>query len=159
MIKKALPRRAVAFGTALAAAALAAATVAPAASADTTRTLNLAFTCATGEPYGLSVDTYNGSAWSGWYYPSGSSYAVGTTKYFSVSISASAQILDFQPSYCDNEPTLPNANYMWEGDDYALPGGTAPIDATGSCNDYEYSAGFNENFLFYVCTLSSLTTG
>jgi hypothetical protein len=157
MIKGRLRRGAFAFGTVVAAAALASIALSPAASAQGTRTLNLALTCSTGEPYGLAVDTYDGS-WSGWYYPSGSSYAVGTTKYYSVSIDAGATLLEFQPSYCDNEPTLPNANYMWEGDDYGLTAGTSAISATGNCDDYEYSAGYDVNYLFYVCTLSSLTS-
>lgn len=57
-------------------------TTAPAASADTMRTLNLSLYCATGEPYGLSVNTG-----SGWYWPDGSSYVAGRVKYFTAGTS------------------------------------------------------------------------
>jgi hypothetical protein len=155
MIKSGLRRRAVAFCSAIAAVLLVALATSPPASADTMRTLNLSFTCDTGLPYGLLVDTYNGSSWSGWYGPSGSSYAVGTTKYFTVSIPASAVLLEYQPTYCDNEP--PPYSPMWEGYDYGLSAGTSTINATGRCQDYTYSPGYNVTYLFFYCSLSSLT--
>jgi hypothetical protein len=158
MIKRGLRGRAVALSAAIAAVLLAALALSPAARADTTRTLNLSFYCDTGLPYGLLVDTYNGSAWSGWYSPPGSSYAAGTTKYYSVSISSSAVLLEFQPTYCDNEPSDAGYNYMWEGDDYGLSAGTSTINATGGrCADYTYSVGYGVEYPFYVCTIGSLT--
>jgi hypothetical protein len=66
----------------------------PSASADSTRTLNLAFSCTTGLPYGLLISNS-----SSWYVPSsGSSYAVGNTKTYTLPISASATSLAFQPT-------------------------------------------------------------
>jgi hypothetical protein len=104
MIRRGLRRRAIVLCSAIAAVLLAAFTVPPAASAGTMRTLNLAFTCDTGLPYGLLANTSNGFSWSGWYVPSGSSYAVGTARYSTVSIPSSTVLLDYQPTYCDNEP-------------------------------------------------------
>lgn len=77
MVKMSLRGGRRAFFAILASVGLASLAVAPAASADTLRTLNLAYSCATGLPYGLEVNTG-----SGWYYPNGSSHASGTTKYF-----------------------------------------------------------------------------
>ena len=124
--------------------------LAPAASADTTRTVNLAYSCATGLPYGLEVNTG-----SGWYYPDGSSYAVGTTKYFTVYISASAGSFAFQPSFCDNQPQV-NSYPMWEGYTYSITPGTSTINATGYTNDFEYDySGYR--YLFYYSSISSLS--
>lgn len=131
----------------LAAAGLASLAVSPTASADTTRTLNLAFSCATGLPYGLQVNTG-----SGWYYPDGSSYAVGTTKYFTVFIPASASTLAFQPGFCDNQP-INGGDPLWTGYTYSITPGTSTINATGYCNDYTYSY-YGSTYLFYSCSLS-----
>jgi hypothetical protein len=144
-------RRGRAFGATLAAVGLAALAMPSAASADTMRTLNLAFSCATGLPYGLEVNTG-----SGWYYPNGSSYASGTTKYFTVYIPASASMLEYQPTYCDNQPT--GGGYpMWEGYSYGISPGSSTINATGGCQDYNYSVGYGVTYLFYYCSISSLS--
>lgn len=139
-----------AFFAMLATVGLASLAVSPAASADTMRTVNLAFSCATGLPYGLEVNTG-----SSWYYPNGSSYAVGTTKYFTVYIPASASTFAFQPSYCDNQPT--GGGYpLWEGYTYNITPGTSTINATGYVNDYNYDySGYA--YLLYYCSLSSLS--
>jgi hypothetical protein len=134
----------------LAAVALASLAVPPAASADTMRTLKLAYSCATGLPYGLEVSTG-----AGWYYPDGSSYAVGTTKYFTVYIPASASTFAFQPSYCDNQP-MSRSYPIWQGATYSITPGTSTINADGYCNDYTYDySGYT--YLFYYCSLSSLS--
>jgi hypothetical protein len=151
MLTRGLRRRGAALCAAIGAVGLTSLAVAPAASADTMRTLNLAFSCSTGLPYGLEVNTG-----SGWYYPSGSSYAVGDVKYFTVSIPASAGSLAYQPSFCDNQPT--GGGYpLWEGYTYGLTPGTSTVNASGNCNDYNYSVGFGVTYLFYYCSLSSLT--
>jgi hypothetical protein len=108
------------------------------------RTFNLALTCYSGLPYGLAVDFG-----SGWYYPAGSSYASGETKYFSVYIPASAGSLAINTSYCDNE-TL---GATWEGYNYSITPGNSTIGANGYCEDQDVYPGA---FVRY-CSLSSLT--
>lgn len=152
MVNRALRGRRPAFIAVLAAVGLASLAVSPAASADTMRTMNLAFSCATGLPYGLEVNTG-----SGWYYPDGSSYASGTTKYFTIYIPASASMFEFQPSYCDGQPT----NYgspMWAGYTDSITPGTSTINATGYCNDYGYGYS-GSNYLFYFCSVNSQSYG
>jgi len=132
MIKPALRSRATALGSSVSALLLLAAAVPSPASADTMRTLNLAFSCATGLPYGMSVD--NGS---GWYYPNGSSYAVGTTKYFTVYIPASATEIAIDTGYCDGEQSQYwNAN--WHGTYSGLTPGTSTVNAYGYCDFDDY---------------------
>src|SRR5512140_1535297 len=100
MTKTSVRRKAPALGSAVAALlALGAAASSPAA-ADATRTLNVALSCATGLPYGMAVNVG-----SGWFYPNGSSYASGTTKYFTVAIPASASEIAIDTTYCDGEPS------------------------------------------------------
>src|SRR6185437_3163674 len=126
MIEASLRRKAVAFLTAIAAAALLAFATSPAASADTMRTLNLALSCDSGEAiaYGLSVN--NGS---GWYYPNGSSYLVGNVKYFTVFIPASATGLAIN-TFCDDGLVNPYGDGpFWEGYSYAINSGTSTISA------------------------------
>jgi hypothetical protein len=117
---------------AIAAVLLFAGTGAPAASADPTRTLNVALSCASGiVPFGLSVN--NGS---GWYYPNGSSYAVGGTKYFTVFIPAGASSLALDTMcYYDSSEYNGTAFYpagTWEGYTYSIVAGTSTINATAS---------------------------
>jgi hypothetical protein len=150
MVKKGARPRLVAFASALASGLLLSLAVAPAASADTTRTLNLSFSCGTGLPYGLQVNTG-----SGFYAPSGTSYAVGNTKYFTVSISASATSLQYMPYGCANQPAAssgPIPGYH----SYSLTAGTSTINASGICQDYSLSYG-GPAVLVFDCTISSLT--
>ncbi|WP_225848911.1 hypothetical protein [Streptomyces sp. HPF1205] len=144
MSRSGLRRRIAALGSAVAAVVLLAVAVPQSASADTMRTFNVALSCSTGLPYGLSVD--NGS---GWYYPDGSSYASGGVKYFTVYIPASASSLAINTSFCDNDPTTP----YWEGYRYSITPGTSTISANGYCNDeYVYPGPFVR-----YCSLSALT--
>src|SRR4051812_42341794 len=99
MITRRLRRRLVAFLSATSAVLLCTVAAPQAASADTMRTFQVALSCTTGLPYGMSVD--NGS---GWYYPNGSSYASGLVKYFTVYIPASASELAINTGFCDNQP-------------------------------------------------------
>jgi len=147
MVIRALRGRKQALLAITAAVGLASLTVSPAASADTTRTLNLAISCATGLPYGLEVNTG-----SGWYYPDGSSYAVGTTKYFTVYIPAGASTLAYQPGFCDGQPTWGEGPF-WEGYTYNITPGTSTINATGYINDYGYTYNGTTYILFY-CSMS-----
>lgn len=117
------------------------------------RTFNLALTCATGEPYALLISTSN----SGWYTPDYSSYAVGTTKYYSVQIPASATSIEYEPTYCDNEPSAGGYNADFYGYNYSIVPGTSTISANGYCNDYDESFGFGVTILIYADTLSSIT--
>jgi len=110
------------------------------------REFNLALTCYSGLPYGLAVNFG-----SGWYYPAGSSYASGETKYFSVYFPASASTLAINTSYCDNE-TL---GATWEGYYYSITPGTSTISANGYCQDEDL---YGDAFVRY-CSLSSLTYG
>ncbi|MGW5355116.1 hypothetical protein ACWERV_31935 [Streptomyces sp. NPDC004031] len=136
--------RLVALGSATAAALLLAAAAPQSASAETTRTLNLALSCSYGLPYGLSVD--NGS---GWYYPDGSSYASGGVKYFTVQIPASASSLAINTGFCETDPQTP----MWEGNRYTITPGTSAISANGYCLDeYVYPGPFVR-----YCSVSGLT--
>ncbi|MBS2966224.1 hypothetical protein KGA66_24480 [Actinocrinis puniceicyclus] len=151
MIKRGLHKRAAALCSAVATVGLASLAVAPPASADTMRTLNLAITCETGLAYGLEVDTG-----SGWYFPNGSSYVSGNYKYFTVYIPASASLLEYQPTYCDNQPTA-NSQPMWEGYSYSITPGTSTINATGYVTDYSYSVGYGYSYLFYFCAINSLS--
>lgn len=147
MVKMSLRGGRRAFFAILASVGLASLAVAPAASADTLRTLNLAYSCATGLPYGLEVNTG-----SGWYYPNGSSHASGTTKYFTVYISASASTLAYQPSYCDGQPNI-QGYPLWEGYTYNITPGTSTINASGYVNDYEYDY-YGYAYLLYYCSMS-----
>jgi hypothetical protein len=144
MAAKRLRKRLIAIFSAIAAVALVSLAAPQSASADTMRTFNVALTCTTGLPYGMSVD--NGS---GWYYPNGSSYASGTTKYFSVYIPASASSLAINTGYCDNQPQTP----YWEGYSYSITPGTSTISANGDCRDmYVYPGPYVR-----YCSLTSLT--
>lgn len=144
MITRRLRRRLAAFLSATSAVLLCAVAVPQAASADATRTFQLALTCSSGLPYGLSVD--NGS---GWYYPDGSSYASGLVKYFTVAIPAAATELAVNTGFCDNDPQTP----MWEGYRYTVTPGTSTISANGNCQDmYVYPGPYVR-----YCSLSSVT--
>ncbi|UWE11019.1 hypothetical protein [Actinacidiphila bryophytorum] len=137
-------RRPAAVLAAAGAALLLAAAVPQTASAATTRTLQLALTCSTGLPYGLSVD--NGS---GWYYPDGSSYASGLVKYFTVFIPSDATEMAINTGFCDNQPQTP----MWEGYRYAITPGTSTISANGNCQDmYVYPGPYVR-----YCSLTGVT--
>ncbi|MFL6117184.1 MAG: hypothetical protein ACJ786_38405 [Catenulispora sp.] len=153
MIKRSLRRRIIALCSA--GAAVLATTVAASApaSADSTRTMVLSFSCDTGLPYGLYIDTG-----SGWYSPPGTSYASGTTKVFTISIPTTGGTFRYQPSYCDNQPQVPGAYPMWEGYTYGINAGTSTITANGHCADYEYDY-YAARYLFYYCSISSLTYG
>ena len=146
MVKMSLRGGRRAFFAILASVGLASLAVAPPASADTLRTLNFAFSCSTGLPYGLEVNTG-----SGWYYPNGSSYAVGTTKYFTVYISASASSIAYQPSYCDGQPQV-RGYPLWEGYTYNITPGTSTLNATGNVQDYEYDY-YGYAYLLYYCSM------
>lgn len=136
--------RLTALGAATAAVLLAATAVPQTASAESTRTFNLALSCSYGLPYGLSVN--NGS---GWYYPDGSSYASGGVKYFTVQIPASASALSINTGFCENDPQTP----MYEGYGYTITPGTSTISANGYCLDeYVYPGPFVR-----YCSLSGLT--
>lgn len=151
MVKRVLRGRTLALCAALATVGLTSLAVAPTASADTMRTLNLSFSCETGLPYGLQVDTG-----SGWYSPNGSSYAVGTVKYFTVYIPASASSLEYQPLYCDNQPS--GQGPLNSGYPYTITPGTSTINATGYCEDYNYSiGGYGDGYLIYNCSIRSLS--
>lgn len=155
MVDRTARGRKLAFGATLATVALTSLALPPAASADTMRTLNLAYSCTTGLPYGLEVDTG-----SGWYFPNGSSYVSGaTTKYFTVYIPASATSFAYQPTYCDNEPSNGGYNAYWEGYTYSITPGTSTINATGNCDDYTYSFGYGygDTYLLYYCSINSLS--
>ncbi|HEU5331594.1 MAG TPA: hypothetical protein VFU73_02485 [Actinocrinis sp.] len=130
-------RRAGAFGSAVATLLLFAAAVPSPAAADTMRTLNLALGCETGLPYGLAVN--NGS---GWGYPSGSSFASGTTKYFTVSIPAGASMIAIDTVYCDGEPSA-YYNVNWSGSFAGLNPGTSTVNATGYCEFDDYYGGLS----------------
>lgn len=145
MTKKSVHGRAAKAGSAVAAGLLLTLATSPAASADTMRTLNLNFSCATGEAYGLEVNTG-----SGFYAPDGSSYVVGDVKYFTVYIPASATTLEYMPLSCDNEPSYTNPSAVWRP--YSLTPGTSTINATGFCQDYSFYGN-----LVFDCTISSLT--
>lgn len=123
------------------------------ASADTTRTLTVALSCASGiVPFGLQVN--NGS---GWYFPSGSSYAVGGTKYFTVFIPASATSLAIDTHcYLDmNEyyggPAWPEG--MWEGYTYSITPGAGTINTTASL----WRGPVYPGVWVRYCTISSIT--
>ncbi|WP_333767497.1 hypothetical protein [Streptomyces sp. IBSBF 2435] len=144
MIAERLRKRLIALSSATAAVVLIALAAPQSASADTMRTFNVALSCSSGLPYGLSVD--NGS---GWYYPSGSSYASGNTKYFTVSIPASASALAINTGFCDNETQTP----YWEGYRYSIVPGTSTISANGNCQDmYVYPGPFVR-----YCSVTALT--
>ena len=126
-------RKAATLSTVFAAAALLATAAPQAAMADATRTLSVPVTCASGiVPYGLSVN--NGS---GWYYPNGSSYAVGGTKYFTVDIPTTATSLALD-TFCyyslqeyNGQVSYPNGT--WEGYTYTITPGTSTINTTAAC--------------------------
>lgn len=153
MIKRSLRRKALALCSASVAVLATTVAASPPASADATRTMVLSFSCGTGLPYGLYISTG-----SGWYSPPGTSYAVGTTKVFTISVPTSGFLFSYQPSYCDNQPT--GGGYpMWEGYDYGINAGTSTITANGGCADYTYSTGYMQTYLFYYCSLSSISYG
>jgi hypothetical protein len=132
MISNGSRRRVNAIRVAIATVALFAGIASPPASADTMRTLNVALSCSSGiVPFGLSVN--NGS---GWYYPSGSSYAVGGTKYFTVSIPASASLFEFDTKcYYNIDEYYGYVFYpdgSWLGYSYSLTPGTSTINMTAS---------------------------
>lgn len=149
MIKRCLRRSAIAIGSAMAAISLLALTMAPAASADTMRTLNLSLVCSTGEAYGLQVSTG-----LGWYQPSGSSYVVGEVKYFTVSIPATATQLDFMPISCAGQPGSPGPDWVYRPN--TITAGTSTINADGYCEDYNYNY-YGQSALLFDCSLRSLT--
>jgi len=158
MIKRSLRRRIIALCAATAAVLATAIAASPAASADSTRTMVLSFSCGTGLPYGLYIDINTGAGWSGWYSPPGSSYAVGTTKVFTISVPTSGFLFSYEPSYCDNQPS--SSGYpLWEGYDYGINAGTSTITANGGCADYTYSVGYGQSYLLYYCSITSLTYG
>ncbi|WP_328914988.1 MULTISPECIES: hypothetical protein [unclassified Streptomyces] len=143
MTTRSTGKRLVALGSAIAAALLIAAAAPQSASAEATRTFQLALSCSYGLPYGLTVD--NGS---GWYYPDGSSYASGGVKYFTVQIPQSATALAVNTGFCENDPKTPT----WEGYRYTITPGTSTISADGYCLDeYVYPGPFVR-----YCSLSSL---
>jgi len=146
MNRTVLRRRLTAAGSAVAALLLLTAT-APSASADTTRTLKLALSCSTGLPYGLSANVG-----SGWFYPSGSSYASGGTKYFTVTIPASATSLAIDTTYCDGEASQ-YWNAYWTGGSASLVPGTSTINANGYCSFYDYYYGSH----YRSCSVSGVT--
>ena len=149
MMKNGAHRKAIAIGAVAAAGLLSTVAVSPAASADTTRTLNLSFSCATGEAYGLLVDTG-----SGFYAPDGSSTVAGSLKTFTVFIPAAATSLRYMPLSCANEPqggNGPAADWSVIG----LTPGTSTINAYGSCQDYVYNA-YGVKELIMDCSVSSL---
>jgi hypothetical protein len=145
--------KAAAIGLPLAAGAVLTFAAPSPALADSTRTLNLSFSCATGLPYGLQVNTG-----SGWYTPSGSSYIAGNVKVFTVSISAGATLLQYMPGYCDNEPSGGSGPDPWWHSTSLTPG-TSTITATGSCQDFTYNFGGGQPALIFDCTISSLSYG
>ena len=150
MVKRSLRRRIVALcstGAAILATTVAAS---PPASADTMRTMVLSYSCGTGLPYGLYINTG-----SGWYSPPGSSYAVGSTKVFTISIPASVSSFAYEPSYCENQPQV-RGYPLWEGYTYGISPGTSTINASGYCADYEYDY-YGYAYLLYYCSISSLT--
>lgn len=155
MIKRRLRKSATVIGSVMTASLLLALTTAHAASADTMRTLNLSLYCATGEAYGLTVN--NGS---GWYQPDGSSYLANGIKYFTVSIPASATVLEFMPLSCGNEPTgSTTGSPVWEWGPYTITPGTEPVDANGGfCEDYMYNS-YGVKTLIFDCSLTSVTYG
>jgi hypothetical protein len=145
MIKKGALTRAVAIGSAVAASLLLMLATSSAASADAMRTLNLSIRCGTGEAYGLQVDTG-----SGFYAPSGSSYVVGTTKYFTVSIPASAATLQVLPYSCAGQPAGTNGSTALFHP-YSITPGTSTINADAFCNDYSFYG-----VLIFDCAFRSL---
>lgn len=149
MTKKGVRGRLAAAGSAVAAGLLLTLAVSPAASADTMRTLNLNFRCATGEPYGIEIATNESG---GWYTPDGSSYAVGDTKYFTIYIPASATTFYYMPLSCAGEPVASNPSAVYRP--ISLTAGTSTINATGFCQDYSFYG-----YLLFDCTVSSLTYG
>ena len=152
MMKRWGRTRVVPTGLAVAVVALSTFAAPPAAMADATRTLNLSYTCATGEPYGLLVNTG-----SGYYSPSGSSYVVGNVKNFTVTIPASATTLQYMPLSCDNQPASNSGSTTWWRPPYNLTPGTSTINANGSCQDYSYNYGWGSTILIFDCSISSLT--
>lgn len=154
MIKRNLRRRIIALCAAFAAVLATAIAASPAASADSTRTMVLAFSCDTGLPYGLYIDLYTSSGWGGWYSPPGTSYADGNTKVFTISVPTYGFTLAYKPSYCTNQQS---GTLELESDDYGVNAGTSTITALGHCADYQYS--YYGTWLIYDCSISSLTYG
>jgi hypothetical protein len=132
MLKRGLRRGAVAFWSVIAAVALFVVAAPPAAQADTMRTLKVALSCVGGIPYGLLAST-NGSAW---YYPDGSSYLSGGTKYFTVFIPASTSTVALD-TYCDDG--TPGGTR--QGYTYSVTAGTSTINATASCVNQQVDPG------------------
>ncbi|OLE23591.1 MAG: hypothetical protein AUG49_15645 [Catenulispora sp. 13_1_20CM_3_70_7] len=152
MTKRSLRRRIIALCSASAAVLATTVAASAPASADSTRTMVLSFSCSTGLPYGLYIDVG-----SGWYSPPGSSYAVGTTKVFTISIPTSGSYFRYQPSFCDNQPQVPSYP-MWEGYTYSLDAGTSTITASGNCADYEFDY-YQSRYLLYYCSMGPVTYG
>ena len=152
MIKRCLRRRAVAFWSAIAIGLLLTLATSPAASAGTTRTLNLTFSCSTGAAFGMEVST--GGAWSSF------NYSGDESGEFTVSIPASATTLEYSPASCDGQDPsgeLYSGPY-WSGYSYTITPGTSTINANGSCLDYVYSYE-GGNALLYYCSLSGFGVG
>jgi hypothetical protein len=151
VIKKGARGRAVAIGSAVAASLLLTLATSAAASADSMRTLNLSISCATGEAYGLQVDTG-----SGFYQPSGSSTVTGGLKVFTVSIPASAATLRVMPLSCAGQPSAGAGPYPdWAV--YSITPGASTVNASSFCQDYAYNYGAGPTVLIFDCNLSSIT--
>jgi hypothetical protein len=146
MIRTVLRRKVIAAGSAIAAILLLG-TTAPSASADSTRVLKVALSCSTGLPYGLTVNVG-----SGWFYPDGSSYASGTTKYFTVYIPAGASRVAIDTTYCDGEPSQ-YWNATWNGGYVGITPGSSTVNANGYCYFYDYLYGTH----YRSCSLSNIT--
>ena len=146
MTSPALRRKVAVLGSTIAALVLFGSSV-PSASADATRTFKVALSCATGLPYGMSVNVG-----SGWYYPNGSSYASGNTKYFTVVIPASAGQIAIDTGYCDGEPSQ-YWNAPWSGSSASITPGTSTVNANGYCYFYDYLFGS----YYRSCSLSGIT--
>lgn len=157
MVNRTLRRKVLALCSAIAAVLAMTTAASPPASADATRTMVLSFSCGTGLPYGLYIDINTGSGWSGWYSPPGTSYANGTTKVFTISVPTSGFLFEYEPGYCDNQPT--GEGPLWEGYDYGVNAGTSTVTANGGCADYTYSPSYGVSYLFYYCSITSLTYG
>lgn len=145
MMSTRVRNRAVAIGSAAAAGMLLTLAASSPASADTMRTLNLSVTCGTGAAHGLLINTGNG-----FYAPDGSSNAGG----FTVFIPASATSLSFEPLSCDGEPYTGRGPYpgLRGFQSVSISPGTSTINATGTCEDYNFYGA-----LLFDTSISGLT--
>jgi len=130
MITGRLRRRAIAYGmlTAVATMAVAAATPQP-ASADGTRTVNGATTCASGGlPYGFQVDLG-----AGWTYADSSYQSDSRTKVWTKVIPSSATSIALD-SFCyyANPDFFPYGT--WTGWTYSLTPGTSTVNSSWVCD-------------------------